>query len=661
MPRDLPVGNGSLLVNVDRTGQVRDIFWPHVGQENHTRGRVCKMGVWVDNRFSWLDSDPWQRTLSYIKDSLVTDSILENPELLLRIRLHDAVDFHENLLVRQVTVENQEDREREIRLFFCHDLSISGTTFGDSAYYEPETRSIFHYKGKQWFMISLFRGWPGNWHCGLDQWAVGVKKINGLEGSWRDAEDGALSGNPVAQGRIDSVVALHLTIAAKQQASGWLTLAVGVDFAAVTRIHHAVLHKGPLVYLERTAAYWKLWANKEDESFDRLPPRLVDLYRRSLLILRTQIDNGGAILAANDHDTTLFNRDTYSYMWPRDGALVAAALIDAGYSELSRNFFDFCHNIITEQGFLLHKYTPDGSLASSWHAWYRDGEQRLPIQEDETALVLWALWRHFQRFRDIEFVKCHYRGLVIRAAEWMCSFIDEETGLPLPSWDLWEERYGVHSWTVASVWAGLQAAAAFAGAFGENELALRYQRVADTIRKSARRYLYSQDENRFVRSLVKKDDRLIQDPIMDASMTGLWAFGLFPADDPLIIETIEAMRLRLWVRSDVGGMARYENDPYHQVSKDTDLIPGNPWFICTLWLAQWFIATATRREELQPALDLIEWAADHTLLSGVMAEQVHPQTNVPLSVSPLTWSHATYVSAVGQYNQKLVSLTADET
>jgi GH15 family glucan-1,4-alpha-glucosidase len=27
--------------------------------------------------------------------------------------------------------------------------------------------------------------------------------------------------------------------------------------------------------------------------------------------------------------------------------------------------------------------------------------------------------------------------------------------------------------------------------------------------------------------------------------------------------------------------------------------------------------------------------------SGVMAEQVHPHTGAPMSVSPLTWSHAT--------------------
>ena len=32
-----------------------------------------------------------------------------------------------------------------------------------------------------------------------------------------------------------------------------------------------------------------------------------------------------------------------------------------------------------------------------------------------------------------------------------------------------------------------------------------------------------------------------------------------------------------------------------------------------------------------------------------MAEQVDPFTNAPLSVSPLTWSHAAFVSTVHEY------------
>jgi GH15 family glucan-1,4-alpha-glucosidase len=82
-------------------------------------------------------------------------------------------------------------------------------------------------------------------------------------------------------------------------------------------------------------------------------------------------------------------------------------------------------------------------------------------------------------------------------------------------------------------------------------------------------------------------------------------------------------------------------------------VPGNPWFICTLWLAQWYIAKAESPEDLQEAVSILEWVASRALPSGVLAEQVHPFTNQPLSVSPLTWSHAAFVATVLEYVNKV--------
>ncbi len=650
MPRDIPVGNGSLLVNFDETYQLRDIYWPHVGQENHTAGHPFRFGVWVEGQFRWVDDAGWERILDYAEDTLVTEVTLQHPDLGLRLVCHDAVDFHEDLYLRQVIVHNEVDREREVRLFFAQDFHIGGREVGDSAYYEPERRAVFHYKGKRWFMINAATGGPDEWKIGVDQWAVGLKEVGGREGTWRDAEDGSLSGNAVAQGSVDSTVAVHVSVPARGEVAAWYWIAVGEEFDDVTRINRAVRQKGPDTFLERTRHYWALWATKEGEDFCDMPEHLCQVYRRSLLILRTQIDNNGAILAANDYDMARYAHDTYSYMWPRDGALVAAALIDAGYSEVTRRFFDFCHEVITREGYLLHKYNPDGSLASSWHGWYHEGRKEPPVQEDETALVLWALWRHYRHFRDVEFIKPLFRGLVTRAANWMVSYRDPETGLPLPSWDLWEERRGVLAWTVGATWGGLQAAANFADAFGEHELADTYRRAADEIRGRVEEHLWAPDLGRFVRMINKRDDGgWERDTTIDASLFGLWYFGMFAPDDPKTVATMEAVRDRLWVKTDVGGMARYENDYYHQASDDIENVPGNPWFICTLWMAQWYIASAKTAADLESALEILNWAADHALPSGVMAEQVHPYTNAPLSVSPLTWSHATLVTTVREY------------
>jgi ferredoxin len=124
---------------------------------------------------------------------------------------------------------------------------------------------------------------------------------------------------------------------------------------------------------------------------------------------------------------------------------------------------------------------------------------------------------------------------------------------------------------------------------------------------------------------------------------------------------MRAVEQKLWVKTAVGGVARYENDYYHRVSQDIATVPGNPWFICTMWLADYFISRAKSLDELKMALPIFEWTAAHAMESGVLAEQVNPYTSEPLSVSPLTWSHATVVSTAIKYLEKLEELQVCDT
>ena len=90
MPRDLPLGNGRLLVNFDKSYNLRDIYWPHVGQELHTAGDISHTGVWVDGQFAWLDAPEWQRELGYDRETLVTHVTLTHPKLQLQLVFNDA-------------------------------------------------------------------------------------------------------------------------------------------------------------------------------------------------------------------------------------------------------------------------------------------------------------------------------------------------------------------------------------------------------------------------------------------------------------------------------------------------------------------------------------------------------------------------------------------
>lgn len=650
MPRDIPVGNGSTLVAFDKDYILREFYFPHVGEENHTAGRPFRFGVWVNGRFSWLP-DGWEIKRDYIDDTLVTNVELINKQLKIRIIANDLVDFHENIYLKKLTVENLSDETQKIRFFLCNDFHISGNPVGDTAAFKPEVNGLLHYKGERYFLTNVY----ANNKFGIDQFATGHKEQGPDEGTWRDAEDGILSGNPIAQGSVDSAIAIHINLEPGNKDICFYWICVGKDWKEVYTLNDIILEKTPELILKRTLDYWRLWADKEKLNSDLLPQKIDRLYKRSLLIVRTQLDNDGAIIAANDSDIMQFNRDTYSYMWPRDGALVTYALDLAGYSELTRRFFNFCAKVMEREGYFLHKYTPSGALGSSWHPWFKNDKLQLPIQEDETALVVWALWNHYKIFRDIEFIKPLYRPLIKNAAEFMLRHRDPNTKLPQPSHDLWEERQGVLTFTVGAVYGGLIAAANFTEDFGETEISEGYRNGAAEIRDAMDRYLYLPEKKRFARMINFNQDGTIEiDSTVDASsFYGLFAFGAYEPNDEKVTNTMQQVYERLWCKTDVGGLARYENDYYHRVS---DSVPGNPWFITTLWLAQYYIAKATTKDELDEAINIMEWVADRSLHSGVLAEQVNPYTNEPISVSPLTWSHATFITVVQEYINKLLEV-----
>lgn len=662
MPRDLPLGNGHFLVNFDRNYNLRDIYWPHVGQELHTAGDISHTGVWVDGQFAWLDAPEWQRQMVYEQESLVTTVTLLHPGLQLKLVFNDVVDFNRPLFIRKVCVTNQANYPRSVRLFFHYDWHIWGDAEGNTVLYHPARQALLAYKRQAYFLMDgqLINGSTAGASVGISSWATGVKEFNGSEGTWRDAEDGELGRNPISQGSVDATIALHLPqLAAGGDGLAYHWLAVGPDLPEVEALDDMVRERGPESFVQRTYHYWFRWVNKDEQSFADLSPALIDLYKRSLLILRTQIDDGGAIIAANDADVEHFSRDSYSYMWPRDGALVANALSHSGYSEITRGFFDFCNSVLTKDGYLLHKYNPDRSWGSSWHPWIdKAGKPQLPIQEDETALVIYSLWQHYNIFHDIEFVAPHFRTLITPAADFMVSYREPHTRLCAPSYDIWEERRGILSYTTAAVYAGLDAAAKFSSLFGESELAAKYRTSADELKAAAIQYLWDEECGHFLRMITVDDDGTIQkDLTLDSSISGLFLFGMFDAHDPKLGRTMQALEQTLWVKAQSGGMARYENDYYYQVTHDLGQAQGNPWFICTLWLAQYRITHATGLDQLRGALQLLEWVQERILPSGVMAEQVNPFTGEPLSVSPLTWSHAEYVLTIRWYLGKYERLS----
>jgi GH15 family glucan-1,4-alpha-glucosidase len=659
MPRPLVVGNGSLLVTLDGGLDLRDLYWPYVGLHNHLSGHRGSLGLWVDGRFSWLSSPEWNRSLGYVNGALVTEAVTENQSLGVTVTLRDTVLHDRDILARQLVIRSHWDCPREARLFFAHDFVISETDIGDTAFYNPFLDAVVHYKRDVYLLLAARSA-----DAGIHEYAIGIKGFGGAEGTWRDAEDGHLSMNAVAQGSVDSTFSVRATLPPCGQSAIRAWICAGKDLAAISELHASVDDADFDELLHDNAHYWQVWSEPRTdatEGLDGLPAPIPEVFRRSLLTIRTNIDNGGAILAANDSDIMETARAHYSYMWPRDGALVAHALDRLGHQEITQRFFDFCVRALPEdRAVLLHKYSADGSWGSTWHPWVIDGEREVPFQQDSTNLVLYSLWNHYQQYRDIEFVQSLYLTFVTPCADFLVAYRNPATGLPLPSYDLWEERRGVHAYTCGTLYGALAAAANLAGYF-DDERANTYRAAAAEVRDGMAKYLWNSEHNRFSRRLMPVKDSPASyehDLTIDSAVHAVFAFGAFPADDPMVVATMRQVVSRLWVQTEVGGFARYEADYYFRRSDDFNRIPGNPWFICTLWAAQWCIAQAKSRQELTTALELLLWAATRAMPSGILGEQLHPHTGEPLSVAPLTWSHAEFISTTLDYLERLRSLPA---
>lgn len=638
MARPIVLSNGELHVGINRFGMVHDFYFPYVGLENHAAGNSPrhKIGVWVDGVLSWLDGDGWEITFQYPHRALVGHVIARNDSIGILLEFDDAVDANISAFIRNIHVVNLRDNEREVRLFM-HQAFVIGDARSntDTAQYLPDSNAILHYRGRRAFIISgLVNDEP------FDQYTVGLFGIEGHEGSYRDADDGELSFCNVEHGRVDSILRFKFTVPGLSSQRVYYWIAAGTSTREALYVHKQILDDGVLKRLHKTADWWHQWLKPAMIVADKITPDHRENFLRSVMIIKSQIDKRGAVIASTDTTMLNYSRDAYGYSWPRDGAYVLWPLIRMGYKDEAYRFFEFCRRGLHPAGYLMHKYRADGALGSSWHPYIHDGEVAPPIQEDETALTLFVFAQFYQQHASPRLLHDFYESMVRPMGDFLAGYIDETTGLPKPSYDLWEEVYLTTTYTTSVTYAALLAAADLAEAASDSDSAVKWRSAADDILTAARRYLYNRERKAFYKGVLMKDGMLTYNDTFDmSSVFGAFMFGLFPIGSEELTATIETLKQTFGVNDGAIALPRYENDNYCRVDPN---ITGNPWFITTLWLAQYHIET----DQLEDAMRIIDWVRDHASSTGIFSEQINPHDGSFVSVAPLTWSHAEYIASL---------------
>ncbi|HSX44293.1 MAG TPA: glycoside hydrolase family 15 protein [Candidatus Saccharimonadales bacterium] len=641
MARPVMLGNGSLTVGLNEHGLVHDFYYPYVGLDNLTTSRSAhhSIGVWVEGSFSWVDDGNWQTNIDFEAGALVSNITMKNDGLGIELTLHDFVDNQFNAFCRRVKVKNLFDDTREVRLFMHQVFQISRAGRADTALFVPDDNYILDYKGR----CSLLIYGEKTDGTGFDQFAVGSYGIEGKEGTFRDAEDGELSGSTVEHGGVDSVIRFseQLTFEQSYEVDYWI-IASDSQYNA-EKIHNIIKKDTLASRLEQNRVYWDEWLSIGANKYHHIERKHLDSLKKSLMIIKVHTDKRGGIIASCDSSIYNYGRDYYSYVWPRDGAYAMWPLIRLGYKDEPRAFFEFCRDILTPEGYLMHKYQPDRAIGSTWHPMLHGKRKELAIQEDETAVVIFMLSEYYRYSQDTDFVRNLYGTFIQPAANFMMNFIDEQTDLPHASYDLWEEKFLTSTYTTAVVYQALLAAAEFAEEFEYPDDAVNWREQAKMIFEASQK-LYNQDQKRYIKGFLLDEDRKSSDDTtLDvSSLYGVIMYGLYDDSGPLRA-TLQSIESILLDKSPSGGSPRYEQDHYFEVDSR---FMGNPWFVTTLWLAQFYL----RLGQADKTRHYIDWALSKALPSGALSEQIHPVDGTHLSVTPLVWSHAELINTILDLN-----------
>ncbi|MED1953364.1 glycoside hydrolase family 15 protein [Brevibacillus centrosporus] len=319
----------------------------------------------------------------------------------------------------------------------------------------------------------------------------------------------------------------------------------------------------------------------------------------------------------------------YRYAWLRDGTFTAYAMNRAGQHESARRFYQWCDRVIRQyeqkaraaiaavqngvtsggnERFLHTRYTVDGAeVIGEWGSFQLDGY----------GTWLWGLAQHVRFSGETALIE-QLRPSIDLTLDYL------QACWKLPNYDCWEE-WGdrQHPATMAAIYGGAAAIAEYVP-----DRAEELSRLGQSIRQFVREY--GTTDGRFAKS--------VGNPAVDASL--LWIavpFGLAEVDDPLMVETVEAVKRELVT---AGGVHRYTKDTYYG---------GGQWPLLTAWLGWFYVRTGQKGA----AADLLNWMESKWQPSG-LPEQVQDHLVSPAAyeswvekegkpAAPLVWSHAMYL------------------
>jgi len=627
------IGNSRMLASLRNNGEIFRLFWPNIefGQHLGLFWPGVKLAMAEGQSYTkWFHLNVWESSQRYLENTNILETNLSSRTHHLKVTQKDFVFPHRDILARYYELKNQGEKTEKISFFLYCVFNMEESVLYDGAYLDFSNNALVFFR-RDVYLAVAGSGYPlAGYHCG---------RRGAPSDPLQEASRGFLWGNRENIRHSAGALAWDLgEVAPGESKTFTLYLAAGHrEEEARTLLAEATAREGRY-WLEETRRFWHDWLKPAQTGGPADHPA----YKRSLLAMKLMTSGEtGASIAAPEFDPYYLACGGYGYCWPRDSVYIAAALDEAGYHDLAGQFYQFAASIQDKDGSWRQRYFTDGSPAPFWGK-----------QIDQAGTVLWGYRHHYSLTGDRNFLEIVWPSLAAGAG-YLADNLDTN-GLPVSSYDPWEDEYAQGTYSAAAVYGGLKAAAELAAYKGERDVAERWGRASETVREAILKHQWSPARNRFMRGINRRVGRetyecalgrgeraftgsdptglyethwVGEDGRIDAALLGLaFPFAVLDPLDERMRATARAIEEGLWNHG-VGGLRRYEGDGYRE---------GNPWLITTFWLAIYHCMAGNGHR----AEELYRWCLGQANRHLLLPEQADKDHGGPAWVMPLNWSHA---------------------
>jgi oligosaccharide amylase len=623
---DAIIGNKKIVASYTKKGELLRLYYP--APDNRQFIDYCYAGLKINdsglvNLYNDINNEYKQY---YTEDTNVLNTQIYNTYFNLKINQLDFVPIKENILIKRYEFVNEGNIDLDIK-FLQHSKLISNEN--DDVSCKVINQGMIQYS-HDFALSTISKKTP------LLSFQINDTNANIHTGTIQDKDYIGMSS--------DSSISYDIGII-KPHEKKELCLYIWVNENKEKYKLDEIEHKNDEIKkidiekeLQNTIKYWKKYTKehstlelKENTEYDR---KIKRIYNRTVLLYPLLInDETGGISASIEIDEHRSKSGRYSYCWPRDAVFITKAFDILGMEKETEKFYkSFCKATQSKSGMWEQRFYTDGRLAPCWG-----------YQIDETASVIYGLYNHYEKTKNIKFIRDNFKMLE-KASKFLQKYVEdvtlEENKIHV-SYDLWEMHEGIHLYSMASIFA------AFTAMLKMYEI-IEQEKENKENKEQAKNRLKQEEiteqKEILTKALVKIKDYVLKnfynedkkcfrrnntDEKMDISMLGcVTPFNMFSPKEKKIVNTVEKINLTL--RTYTGGYRRFEDDNY---------MNGNPWPIATLWMALYY----EEIKDYKKAKECLDFVVASSTQHGFLAEQVDNNTMESNWVIGLGWSHAMFI------------------